>query len=259
MSTKLKLIDHLLARTQELAKQDDDEALAVLERLATFHAVPAEVAEMAQASLAEIMVRRKKWTRARRHLAVALLYRPDCARYHYLMAMALAGGRKNDPERAREHYQKALELDPEMTDCLADFGLFCLSQGDADEGIETLQRAVDQSPDDPALLDRLVEALGTIRRRDEARTLLLHARFRHPRDARYEQLWNDFRFQEVVEAQPPRQTRPTTKRPRAELVLLPFVRLKQSAKRATIRRDGPATLPAPHVFSKARRKLGNVE
>jgi Tfp pilus assembly protein PilF len=131
MSMKLKLTDHLLARCQDLRNQNhDDEALAVLDRLACFHGLPAETAEMAQASLGEMLVQRKKWTPARRHLTAALLYRPDCARYHYLMALALAHGRNSDPDRAREHFDKALELDSELAECHADFGLFCLKQAD---------------------------------------------------------------------------------------------------------------------------------
>jgi Flp pilus assembly protein TadD len=256
MSMKLKLNDHLLARSQELRQHDqDDEALALLARLAQCHDLPAETAEMSHASLAEILVRRKKWTRARRHLAVALLYRPDCARYHHLMGLALASGRKTDPDRAREHFRKAIELDPEVPVCLADFGLFCLRQGDAEEGIETLQRAVALKPDDAGLLERLTESLDAVGRRDEARALLHQARFRHPRDQRFEQLWNDFRFMQTAAAQqkrPQQRKTATVKRETRELIILPF--LKDSAKQPLLRRDGPSTLPPPHAPLRSARR-----
>src|SRR5262249_38597035 len=114
MSGTLNLIDRLLALGRNLHQhQQDDEALDHLGRLASFHELPAEVAEEVQVCLAEIHLQRQRYRRARRHLAIALLYRPDSARYHYLMATALAKGQHREPERALEHYQRSLELDPD--------------------------------------------------------------------------------------------------------------------------------------------------
>src|SRR4051812_4629402 len=115
MSGTLNLIDRLLTQGRRLHKlRCDREALDVFGRLSAFHELPADVAEEAQVALAEIHLRRRRPKTARRHLTVALLYRPDSARYHYLMATALDGKAATNRARAAEHYRKSLEFDPEQ-------------------------------------------------------------------------------------------------------------------------------------------------
>src|ERR1700733_9451390 len=107
MSKTLNLIRRLLSRGKNYQEHHcDSEAADILGKLASFHDLPIEVAEMAHASLAEEYLRRRKYRRARRHLTVALLYRPDCARYHYLMAPALKKGIHRAPQLALNHYRK---------------------------------------------------------------------------------------------------------------------------------------------------------
>src|SRR5262245_33338111 len=143
MSRTLNLYDRLLALGRNLHElQQDAAALHYLERLAALHDLPAELAEQAQVCLADIYLRKRQYRRARRHLKIALLYRPDSARYHYLMATALVKGRAKDLARATAHYERALELDAEQPRCLADFGLLCVRTGRSEEGLAALTRAV---------------------------------------------------------------------------------------------------------------------
>src|SRR5438270_656798 len=119
MSRTLNLADRLLAmgRTyQDLGR--DHAALDILGQLARFRQLPANVAEETQLRLGEIQLRRGRFRRARRYLGTALLYRPDSARYHYLMAQALDTDERAEPEQALAHYRKSLELDPQQPECL---------------------------------------------------------------------------------------------------------------------------------------------
>src|SRR5205085_6029856 len=99
------------------------DAHRILLRLAGLRTLPPEVAEMSQAMLAEIYLKRRQYRRARRSLTAALVHRPDCARYHYLIAQAWQDDDRPDRERAREHYARSLELDPEQPECLSRLGL----------------------------------------------------------------------------------------------------------------------------------------
>src|SRR5687767_14686313 len=111
MSMTLPLVDRLLTRGRSLHESGRvHDAYQVLKKLATFRELPAETAEEAQALLAEIQFGRRKYLRARRHLAVALGYHPDNAQYHYLMAAAVDADDRADKQRALAHYRRSLKL-----------------------------------------------------------------------------------------------------------------------------------------------------
>src|SRR6516165_667734 len=168
MMPTLNLVERVLAmgrRYQEAGRHRD--AVVVLMRLSRFRYLPAEAAEETQARLAEIHLKRRKYKRARRHLTAALRHQPDNARYHYLMATAVEADKKADPERAAEHFRRALELDPEQPKCLGDYGLVAIRLGQSEEGLQCLRRAVEVAPDDPDVLQRLVKGLCLANRPDE--------------------------------------------------------------------------------------------
>jgi len=248
MSKMLSLLDYLLLmgqRSQDLNRPRD--ALRFLNRLAGLRDLPADLAEEVHARIAEIQLGRRRYIRARRHLTVALHYRPECARYHYLMATAIIEDETADPHRALEHYRRSLEIDPEQPHCLSEFALLALSLGHAEEGLSALRKAAELEPDDPETLASVAEGLCQAEQAPEARRMLQAARFRHPRDARFTKLWNDFRFQQLHEEQEAaRQSEPAASAD-DDPVVLPFVRpapgTLASSKR--VRRDSAAPLPAP--------------
>jgi tetratricopeptide (TPR) repeat protein len=251
MSRTLKLVDRLLARGrhfQALGREHD--ALRVLERLACIRELPAAVAEEAQARLAEIQLARQNFSRARRHLTAALLYKPCSAGYHARMAAALDADDQGDPRRAAEHYSESLHLDPDQPQVRADFGLLALRQGNIEEGLDALRQAVGAAPDDPVIVGKAVEGLRQEGRSEEIRRLLLAARFRNPRDVRFQKLWDDFQFHQLRERQEAGRCRDAAGAGDAP-VLLPFVRPApgSSASPAAgkrIRRDAPSAPPPPH-------------
>jgi tetratricopeptide (TPR) repeat protein len=256
MTPTLNLVDHLLSlgrRYQDLGRNRD--ALRILGRLAAFRELPAAAAEEAQARLAEIQLKRRKYERARRHLAAALRHSPGSGRYHYLMATSVRAEDRGDLERAAEHYRRSLELDPEQPKCLGEWGLLAVKMGETDEGLAHLRRATELEPDSPEAVARLAKGLRLAGYADEARATLRAALFRNPRAAKFRQLWAEFQLRQLRRRQQAaRGPRPAPHARDQEPVLLPFVR----ADRAHLGSDGaalggPRTLQGPHAPRGDRR------
>jgi Flp pilus assembly protein TadD len=239
----LNLVDGLLLigrRHQEFGRLRD--ALTVLTRLTGFRELPPVVAEEVSARLGELQLRRHQYRRARRHLVAALRHDPANARYHHLLATALREDGEAHWERAARHFRRSLELDPQQTDCLVEFGLFAVRLGYTDEGIRHLRQACALKPADPAILGKLVKGLRLAGRGDEVRAELRAALFRNGRDRRFRQLWDDFQFQQLRQKQ---------RHPGIEddgPVLLPFVPgARPVSGKARLRHDRPSPLPPPHA------------
>jgi tetratricopeptide (TPR) repeat protein len=255
MSKTLNLVGQLLAMSRTMLRQGRrEEARSNLQRLANFRELPAHIAEATQAHLGQLALRRRSFSRARRHFTALLLYRPQSARYHYWMALALASGTKAQPESAAEHFRKSLECEPQQPRCLATYGLFCLRNEQTNEGLDLLRRAAELSPDDVGILTRVTRGLGKAGCWDEALGLARAARFRNPRDARFTTLWNDLLFRQLHGTQ---ARRPSVALTDEGPVVLPFRRPAPNAASAAlpyIRRDAASKLPAPHVLPRPSRR-----
>lgn len=226
MTPTLNLIEGVLAlgrRYQAIGRPRD--AVALLVRLCRFRQLPAEAAEEAQASLAEIHLKNRRYKLARRHLTAALRHQPDNARYHYLLATALRSDEEGDLQRAAEHYLRALELDPGHAHCRADYGLLLLRLGQTDSGLDSLRRAVEGAPDDLELLGKLIKGLRHTGRYEEAQSRLLVARFRHARSPRFRKLYDEFRFQYARRREGARTNSAANPAEDEHPIVLPFVRL----------------------------------
>ncbi len=173
MSMTLNLVDRLLAAGRNLHKLGrEQDALHIFSRLSGFRQLPAEVAEETQVRLAEISLHRERYKRARRHLTAVLRYQPDNPRYHCMMAHALEDDERCDPEHAALHYRRSLQIDPNNTDCLCDYGRLALRLGHAKEGLKCLRKAVELSPNDPHAVECLAQELTQTGQMEEARTAL---------------------------------------------------------------------------------------
>jgi len=256
MSQTLNLIDRLLTLGRNFQKfQCDREALNVFGRLAAFQELPSAVAEETQVRLAEIHLRRRRHKRARRHLTIALLHRPDSARSHYLMATAL-DRKAGNLERAAAHYRKSLEFDPKQPACLAALGLVLLRRGLVAQGLDRLREAATLAPNDPAVIGKLVKGLCLAEGCEEALQVLRAARFRNPREGRFTRLYNDTMFRQLRRQQRvERRAVPAEDGP----TLLPFFRLATergpaSSAGKVIRIDPPAPLAGPHLPHRPLRR-----
>jgi tetratricopeptide (TPR) repeat protein len=257
MTITLNLVDHLLAlgrKYQEIGRFTDAES--VLGRLTRFGELPTATAEEAQARLADLHMRRRKYARARRCLAAAMAHGPDNARYHLLMATALQADDRGDLQRADEHYVRSLELDPKQVKCQSDSGLLAVRLGRTEEGLTRLRQAVEQAPEDVDALRKLVKGLRLADRGDEARSAIRAGLFRNSRNPRFRKLWQDFQFKQLRRSQ---QSKRRVRSPHAdgEPVLLPFRRPEAPAAALPLpeylRLDGPATVAPPHAPRTVRR------
>jgi tetratricopeptide (TPR) repeat protein len=258
MSMTLNLVDRLLSmgrNYQSLGRNQD--ALRILTRLAGLREVPADVAEETQFRLAQLHFLRRKYPRVRRHLTAALAHQPESARYHCLMAAALAADARSDGQRALEHYRKSLEVEPNQPACLSELGLLALRLGRTEEGLSSLRRAAQLAPDDVIVLERVVKALEDEDRSEEARVILRTALFRSPKSAGIRRLWNDFQYDQLHRAQTARRRSGDPASVGAEeRRLLPFVPPENGGRpvrigRRIIRRDVSTGTRPPHRTDRA--------
>jgi tetratricopeptide (TPR) repeat protein len=253
MTATLNLLDHLLSmgrRYQDLGRTRD--ALRVLGRLASFRELPADAAEETQVRLAELQLKRRKFARARRHLAAALTYRPDSARLNHLMASATQADDRGDLDRAGDYFRRALELEPERVPCLAEGGLLAVRLGQTEEGLALLRRAVEREPDNADVVAKLVKGLRLAGRGEEARAALRAALFRNPRSPRFRRLWDEYQFHHARQRQEGERRRRRLRMGDDGPAVLPFVRVLRDEP-AGVRRDGPATVGRPHLPRPTRR------
>jgi tetratricopeptide (TPR) repeat protein len=258
MSRTLNLAKRTLALGRNLHKLGcDGEAIRLLGQLAGWRQLPGELAEETQSRLGEIRLRYHQYAQARRHLAAALLHRPDNAQGHFRLAAAFAADEEDHAQAAYQHYKRSLQLDPNQPDCLGDFGLLALKLGKEEEGLWALRRAVELAPDDPEIVAKLSDGLCQCGQVEEARLTLRAALFRNSRSYAFHKLWNNFRFQRAQEAQQAaRQFGPGSSES-DEPVLLPFVpgggaETPPPHPRRRLRLDRTSPLSPPHTPRQAR-------
>jgi tetratricopeptide (TPR) repeat protein len=258
MSKTLSLIDRLLEQGRNFQQMDQHrQAVHVLGRLARLTDLPTPVAEETQHRLAELHLKRRKFSRARKNLAALLRLCPDNARYHFLMATAIRGEKK-DPERALGSYRKSLQLDPRQPECLSAYGLHLVRLGQAELGLKCLREAAELEPDHAIVFGRLVRGLRRTGAWEEARRVLIAGLFRNPRDGRFRRLYNDFMFRQLRRAQKSAR-RPSLMAEDRQAVVLPFIRLADEPERVPaehtlIRLDPASPIPAPHSTPRPVRR-----
>jgi tetratricopeptide (TPR) repeat protein len=264
MKPTINLVDQLLVlgrRYQDLGRGRD--ALRIFTRLTGFRELPAQAAEEAQVRLAELLIKRRNYRRARRHLAIALRFQPDNARYHYLLAGALRAEDRGNLEEAAEHYRRALELDPDNVKCLVEYGLLAVRRGRTEEGLASLRRALERAPNDAEVVAKMAKGLRLAGRSDEARAALRAALFRNPRSPRFRKLWDEYQAQHLRREQEAARMNRQRLRGRDDgPVLLPFVgyTTKDQSSAAEgqgsptiLRHDESSPLVGPHSHWPARR------
>jgi tetratricopeptide (TPR) repeat protein len=251
--TVLNLIDHLLSRGRRYHNHGQSRlALRTLGRLAGFRSLPDRPAQEVQLRLAEIHLAARRFRKARRHLTAVLKREPDNAAAHHLMAVACQADNRGDLKRAARHFRRALELEPENTTWLGEFGLLGVQLGWTDEALVCLRRACELAPDDPEPLSRLVQGLCQAGQPEQAERELRLMLFRKGRDLRFVRLWRDFQFQQLRQRQELDRLNAERMGPSEEPVLLPFVRVARAepagdAVPTILRRDEAGPLTRPHA------------
>jgi tetratricopeptide (TPR) repeat protein len=256
MSRTLKLCEHLLYEGRRFWTLGvDRRALRTFGHLAVLPDLPSAIAEETHLRLAELLLKQRKFAKARRHLALALAHEPASPECHYLLASSHAEDSRGDRKLAIRHYRRSLQLDPENALYLCGAGLFAVGCGEVEQGLEWLRRAVELAPDDAEVIGDVVHGLQEHGHVDEAMCIARAAFFRNSRNPGFQRLWNDFRFQQLRERQERIQKRRTVRRAVAEgRICLPFLKLTVDtpAGRKLVRRDGPSGTPPPHLRQLAR-------
>ena len=257
MGRTLNLLEAVVTRARqlhELGRADD--ALSLLRRHANPPTLPAPIAAEAHHLMGELCLDLQHHRRARKHLSAVLRLRPDDATAHHQMANAIDRDPEVDAQAASRYYRRALELTPDDPALLTDAGLFHVDMGRPEKGLALLRRAGELALDDLDVLQALIVALGELGRFDEAQSELNTARFRHARDPHFLKLVSDLEFQESRRAQKKARSASEARASEAPVVL-PFLRVvsdeetKKPTKRFT-RRD-EASAGRPHFGKAARR------
>ena len=79
-----------------------------------------------------------------------------------------AAAKKGDHQTALEHFQKAVEIDPEFADGFIDVGVTKVSLGELEQAAEQFQKAIDLVPDHTLGIANLSIVLCRLKRYDEA-------------------------------------------------------------------------------------------
>jgi Tfp pilus assembly protein PilF len=256
MSSTLNLFDRLLDTACQMHQAGrTNDSFTYLTKLLGLRDLPTDVAVEAHLRLAEMLLKRQKPNRARKHAKAALRLAPEDARAHRFMAEAQEGGRLPDPYAAVEHYRRSLELQPEQADVLCTAGRLTVQQGLWEEGLGYLRKAAELATDNPDVLRKVVDGLLLANQADEARGLLRAALFRHSRDRRFRSLWDHFQFQQLRKEQGEAQARRSSTQTDDGPVLLPFEPRPEGLVRRKgklVRHDPAAKLAAPHGAIVAR-------
>ena len=260
MSHTLNLVAGLLEAARGLQKVGRFQSAAdLLERLAAFRQLAPMVAEEVHARLAEVYGAQERFKKARRHLAIALTFRPQHAAYHNQMAAWIEADPDAAIDRAGRYHRRAVRCAPEKAAYWVDYGAFLIDAGQTQAGRRALGRAFRLAGHDAELVGRIAATLRDGAQWEAARTLLRRAQFQNSGDRRFQTLYQQHQFAQLHKAQQSpadAAAMPPAVRP----VLLPFLRMERAP--ATVHVDGKtirfdravdpaaATLPLPKHRSK---------
>jgi tetratricopeptide (TPR) repeat protein len=253
MSRTLSLVDHLFTRSQLLQQLGrSSEALDFLEHVNGLRCQPAESAAETQMQLAQLYLKCKRFVRARHVLGLALKHQPNDARLHYLQATACASGKHADLVLALKHYHRSLKIKPNDATCLAACGLVEIRQGKVKKGLEHCRRAWEQAPDSLVIIKKMIMGFRLAEQPDEARKLLMAARFRNPNSAKIRHLWDRFQFHETRRCQQLSRKQSATQNEPREPLILSFATGKARNDAAMesqrkCRQDKPEEMSAPRI------------
>jgi putative PEP-CTERM system TPR-repeat lipoprotein len=104
----------------------------------------------ARLATARALIAKKDVVRAKAELDQLLDRFPDSAAVH--LNMGLLQGLRNDQPLARKHFERALEIDPKMTDALGGLVMLDLAAKRVPEALARVEARVAQNPSDPAAL-----------------------------------------------------------------------------------------------------------
>jgi len=258
MNAAINLIDHLMSQSRRLVYMGRRvEARRRLDKVLAFPEVSANLRVEAHRLLAEIHLDSQCYRKARRHLLAALGLDPESAEIHFQLATVLDLEPDMPPKRAAKYFRKALELKPDEARYWSGFGQICLRLGREKAAYGAFVAAADLAPMDTAIIDEIADGMCFLGREEDARAVLMAARFRLGHSTELEQLWNRFRFLQLQRTQQAEHRREALAN--GEAVVLAFVPAKATGEpvvneSGSILRHDRLSRPAPHTQRKSDPK-----
>jgi tetratricopeptide (TPR) repeat protein len=186
---------HLLRRGQLLVTIGRVRAArAMLRRLLTRPEVPSTSQAEANRVLGDLECAAGRFRRARRYFAAAIGLRPYVAELYLRFAAAVEADPKANPRKGLAALRRAICLEPQEPGHWTARGRLALRAGDTKQARAAFRRAARLHPETVTVLAEIVDGFVATGRENEARRVLIAARFRAPTDAGIAQLWNQFRF-----------------------------------------------------------------
>ncbi len=265
MSQTLDLVTGLLAAARRLQDLGHSRpALHLLQRLAVFRQLPPATAEEVHSRLAELYGGREEFKPARRHLTIALTYRPQHAAYHHRMARLIEDDSDASIDRAGRYHRRAVRGEPDNAAYWAAYGEFLLGAGRTRAGRHALRRAFRLAHFDVALVGEVAAILRVVDLWADARKILRRALFLNARDRRFRQLWQRHQFAEVHHNQ--QRSEPRVDRATGLPNLLPFLRTADAPRLVQSegkilrldRGDEASVLPLPKRQPRAAQPRGEL-
>ena len=251
MTQTISLFDSLLAtaRRQAACKQTRL-ALATLRRLSSLPSLSSDQSEQVHAMCGQLLLERRKYRSARRHLIRAARLDRTSPRYFYLLGLACRHDPDGDLDRAARYFARCLRLAPTHGRCLGEAGLLAITRGDAERGLGLLRRAVELQPDNVPAIARLCRGLRRAGQPDEALRQVRLAQFRLPRCPALQRLSAELRLDRLR----CRQESDAATQDDPGPVVLPFLRVADSGAETPVRRDDAEPIRGPHLMRMRQRQ-----
>ena len=196
MSVTLSFVDRLFERALELEKRGlTASACRELRRLLHIRPLTRKMVGQAAGRLGNLELERGQFAKARRHLSLAVSRLPRDAELQNLLARAIEADETCAIDHAERPLQMCTRLEPKNPRYLIDLARFGAARGKTEDAADLLRRAFELGGDDPSVVAGVAEGLRDLGEMEEAQRLLRTAQFRHGRDPRFRQLWNDHQFQ----------------------------------------------------------------
>ncbi len=248
MDSLINLLENVLAQGRRLYQQGHfKEARRRLDKLLAYPEVPVSSRVEAHEILAEIYFELQCYRKARRHLLAALGLQPTKADLNYRLAHILANDTSVDPRKSVKYYRRAIELEPDVAHYWSGYGQVCVRLGWEKAARGAFIAAADLAPINIDTIDEIADGLCFLGRAEDARLVLIAARFRLGHSTEMEQLWSRFQFLKLYTSQQKERRRKA--REAHQAVILPFVPgpvAQESARHPGILRFDRSSTPAPH-------------
>lgn len=252
MSMTLNFFEHSFNRGRRLQEAGrNKEAARLFDRLGLHADVPDEIASEALVSLGELLLEQGQVEAARQTTSEACRRDPFAAEAQFAHAQACLEGDDAELEQAHGALLLAMELDPDVARYRAELGKVQIALGLEEEGLQSLEQAVELEPNDPAILRDLVDGLMDLGREAEAFRRAKAALFGAPRIQGFRTLWNDLCFCRAADDLASATEEAPAPNPAARARILPFTPTQSPAGtsqvgRRRLRHDGAVDHATPH-------------